>query len=265
MIKNYLKLLFRYLADFGINPIKAVQSIRALPGYFVEYRKLNRQLSAGDGSFIFGQSYPCLADRFEESGVANGHYFHQDLLVAQRVFLNKPLRHVDVGSRVDGFVAHIASFRKIECIDIRLLTSKSENIKYIQADMMGELPDELIGCCESLSCLHALEHFGLGRYGDPLRWDGHIIGFENLLSMLKPSGKLYLSIPIGQQRIEFNAHRVFSISYLFKMFDNKVMIDDFSFVDDRGNLNKGLKFNQHNIETNFECHYGCGIFTLTKT
>ena len=131
-------------------------------------------------------------------------------------------------------------------------------------DLM-KFDENYLNYTDSISCLHSLEHFGLGRYGDPLRWDGHIIGFENLLSMLKPSGKLYLSIPIGQQRIEFNAHRVFSISYLFKMFDNKVMIDDFSFVDDRGNLNKGLKFNQHNIETNFECHYGCGIFTLTKT
>jgi hypothetical protein len=34
----------------------------------------------------------------------------------------------------------------------------------------GSTPD---GYCDSLSCLHALEHFGLGRYGDPIDPRGH--------------------------------------------------------------------------------------------
>ena len=34
--------------------------------------------------------------------------------------------------------------------------------------------------CDSVSCLHALEHFGLGRYGDPVDPDGHLKGFRNL-------------------------------------------------------------------------------------
>ena len=62
---------------------------------------------------------PCLTDRFEESGAARGHYFHQDLLVAQRIFDSAPARHVDMGSRIDGFVAHVASFREPEQRDLR--------------------------------------------------------------------------------------------------------------------------------------------------
>ena len=54
--------------------------------------------------------YPIINEFNDNSGTAKGHYFHQDLLVAQYIFKNKPKKHVDVGSRVDGFVAHVASF-----------------------------------------------------------------------------------------------------------------------------------------------------------
>jgi hypothetical protein len=62
-----------------------------------------------------------LEDFADNAGVAKGHYFHQDLLVAKYIFEAKPERHIDVGSRVDGFVAHVASFREIEVLDVRPL------------------------------------------------------------------------------------------------------------------------------------------------
>lgn len=37
----------------------------------------------------------------------------------KHIFDSSPQRHLDVGSRIDGFVAHVASFREIEVIDIR--------------------------------------------------------------------------------------------------------------------------------------------------
>jgi hypothetical protein len=65
------------------------------------------------------------------------------------------------------------------------------------------------GYCDSLSCLHALEHFGLGRYGDPVNPNGYRQGLENLATLLRPGGTFYLSIPIGYERVEFNANWVF--------------------------------------------------------
>ena len=41
---------------------------------------------------------------------------------------------------------------------------------------MSPLRHELIECCDSLSCLHTVEHIGLGRYGDPVNCDGHLVG-----------------------------------------------------------------------------------------
>lgn len=161
-------------------------------------------------------------------------------------------------------MAHVASFRKISVVDIRPLASHVRNIEFLQADLMNALPVEYLESCDSLSCLHALEHFGLGRYGDPVCWDGYRVGFDNLLTMLKPDGKFYFSVPIGEQRIEFNAHRVFSVASLLAMFANRLQVNDFSFVDDHGNLHESMMLDEQNIKHNFGCSYGCGIFELTK-
>lgn len=264
MIKKTLKTTLQYLDIFGIDPLKAIWSLRGMPAYISDYLELKRQKSESNGDFEFGQFKPYLGDRFTDSGQARGHYFHQDLLVASKIFANEPMRHIDVGSRIDGFVAHVASFRKISVIDIRPLSSRIHNVEFLQADLMSALPTELHDVCDSLSCLHALEHFGLGRYGDPVRWGGYQMGFDNLLSMLKPDGKFYFSVPIGPQRIEFNAHRVFSIAYLLEMFRDRLRLDDFSFVDDRGDLHESILLDEQAKSSNCGCTYGCGIFELTK-
>lgn len=149
-----------------------------------------------------------LNERLQLSGTAKGHYFYQDLLVAKRIYECAPRRHIDVGSRVDGFVTHVAVFREIEVVDIRPLDVAVANIKFIQMNAMADLDTKWFGICDSLSCLHAFEHFGLGRYGDPVAPDGYERGFANLVDILQPGGILYFSVPIGRQRVEFNALRV---------------------------------------------------------
>jgi SAM-dependent methyltransferase len=186
------------LADAGRFLRALVRSIRGLGPFFRNYRAIHRQAAKSRGEFPFRNLSPCLDDRFKAGGVASGHYFHQDLHVAQLIFRNQPRRHVDVGSRVDGFVAHVASFRPIEVLDIRPMRSTIPNIISRQADVMAE-PFPLETCCDSLSCLHALEHFGLGRYGDPVDYYGYQRGWRNLHRMLEPGGKLYFSVPIGPQ------------------------------------------------------------------
>jgi hypothetical protein len=57
--------------------------------------------------------------------------------------------------------------------------------------------------------LHAIEHFGLGRYGDPVNPQGYQRGIANMAQLLQPGGTFYLSTPIGQERVEFNANWVF--------------------------------------------------------
>lgn len=171
---------------------------------------------------------------------------------------------MDVGSRIDGFVAHVASFREIEVIDIRKQKSSIQNIKFMCLDFMDNLNKSLFEYYDSVSCLHALEHFGLGRYGDSIIYDGHVRGLDNLHRLLTKNGKLYLSVPIGPQRIEFNAHRVFSVRYLLGLFEDKFKVDCFSYVSDNGDLHENSILTEENIFNKFGCYYGCGIFEMTK-
>lgn len=261
MKKIILKLVFVFNL-LGIDLIKMVKFLLGIPFFIKNYEKLKKQMKIKN-EFVFGKFYPILDERKSEGGVMKGHYFHQDLLVAQKIFKNNPIRHIDIGSRIDGFVAHVATFREIEVFDIRPIENSVKNIIFKQADLM-QLPSDMKECCDSLSALHVIEHFGLGRYGDPIDIDGHLKAIDNLSIMLKPNGKFYFSVPIGKQRIEFNAHRVFSIKYLLHILDDKFSIDAFHFVDDNGDLFKNAILSEESIKTNFSCTYGCGILELIK-
>ena len=82
--------------------------------------------------------------------------------------------------------------------------------------------------------------------------------------MLQQGGTFYFSVPIGRQRIEFNANRVFSIQYLLDYFNDKYDIKSFSYVDDKRDLHDNQPLTTETIKNNCGCKYGCGIFELTK-
>ncbi len=259
-MKKKLNILFGFL---GINPIQFFINIKGLGWFMRDYRRVNKALD-GNKDFAISSLYPCLADKSDKAGTNSGHYFHQDLLVAQQVFLDNPVNHIDIGSRIDGFVAHVASFRKINIIDIRELKSELRNIEFVQLNVCDSLKTEFIEMTDSISCLHAIEHFGLGRYGDPIDTDAHLKALDNFYTMLKPNGRFYFGTPIGPQRIEFNAHRVFSVKYILEKLNNRFKVEDFHYVNDKGDLIHSVQMTQFNIDSNFGCEYGCGIFFLRK-
>ncbi len=209
------------------------------------------------------QLNPILFDYTTQAGFARGDYFHQDLLVANLIHEAKPERHVDIGSRIDGFVANVAAFRPIEIIDIRPLKDTGhKNIHFLQADLMkeGHVLDEIT---DSLSCLHAIEHFGLGRYGDPITPDGHLRGFVNLLRMLKPGGILYISFPIGPRtEVHFNAHRVFDPAEILGWPTGGAPLEllQFHYVDKAGALHRDVPLSSAGLRA--EC--SCGIYVFRK-
>ncbi len=239
--------------------------LNRMRSYFLflqDLKEIKRQ-KGQDTTFPLGKNKKILRERFEESGVMSGHYFHQDLYVARRIFQHNPQRHVDVGSRTDGFVAHVAVFREIEIFDIREQTKKVKNVIFKQADLT-QLPAELINYCDSISSLHAIEHFGLGRYNDAIDYFGYLKAIQNLGQILQPGGRFYFSVPMGPQRIEFNAHRVFSIAYVLELFHEKFVLNHFSYVNDAGDIFEDVNLTQEAIENNLGCWYGCGIFEFTK-
>jgi len=131
-MKHIIKRIYILLVGFGVNPLTMWKSIIGIPFFIkdVFVFQIQKYISRESQYFSFGLPFPILDERFEEGGSASGHYFHQDLLVAQRIFENNPIIHFDIGSRVDGFVAHVASFRKIEALDVRPTEAKVENITF---------------------------------------------------------------------------------------------------------------------------------------
>ena len=249
------------MRTFGFSPRHFFSAVKGIPFFFHNMKSIKSQLSGSE--FKISSYYPCFSDRFETSGSIPMHYFYQDLYVARRLYENNPHKHVDIGSRIDGFVAHVAVFREIEVIDIRDIKNTIPNVQFIRADLMSE-DFGFAGYCDSISCLHTIEHFGLGRYGDPVNKDGHITGLKNISRMLKQGGRLYLSTVIGPQRIEFDAHRVFSVRYLIDHLEKTYRIENFSYIDDDNNFYPSAELTNDNVENNFHCNYGCGIFELIK-
>jgi hypothetical protein len=221
-------------------------------------RQKNEWLNSGG---TISKNWMILTDYSLKAGIANGHYFHQDLLVANFIFEDNPPRHIDVGSRIDGFVAHVASFRKIEIIDIRpLRKSEHKNIEFIQANLLEPVKIEKT---DSLSCLHTIEHFGLGRYSDPININGHVEGIYKLVDLVKKGGRLYISFPIGHENeIHFNAQRIFHPKWIFSIptVSQKLRLLRFDYVDDEGDLHLNALVDEAVGTTN----YGCGIYTFEK-
>ncbi len=244
-------------AQFGIDPRRFGRSLKGIPRYVSGWLRFRK----GFNGKI--KLRPCLYDWYEEGGSTRNEYFLQDLYVAQKIHRGNPKRHVDIGSRVDGFVAHIASFREIEVFDIRPITSQIPGVVFSQADLMS--PTNLIaGYCDSLSCLHALEHFGLGRYGDPIDPKGSDSGLTNMAKILQPSGLFYLSVPIGRERVEFNAHRVFNpLSLIQLAAENGLVLTEFASIGPDRALVQADDLTR-DIGGLAKLDYSLGIFTFIK-
>lgn len=206
---------------------------------------------------------PCLHDWYEEGGATTAEYFWQDLHVARKIFRANPQRHVDVGSRVDGFVAHVAAFREVQVFDIRPLSNLIPGVDFRQADVT-HLSDIHFDYCDSLSCLHALEHFGLGRYGDPVDPQGYEAGLNNMAKMLQSGGVFYLSVPVGRARVEFNAHRVFDPIALVRLASSySLRLCDLAWVESGRKLFQSESLNR-DLEKLSQLEYSLGIFTFIK-
>lgn len=260
MTQFKLKRFFILLEIFGINLKQLYIAFLSLP-WFLKNIYLFIQLKKQQKKIEFSwKIFPIFTDRFESSGYLKGHYFHQDLMIAQKIFENKPANHLDIGSSIYGFVSHVASFRLIEVVDIRDNTSQTENIKFKKLDIMNFEPEK-IQKYDSISCLHVVEHFGLGRYNDKINYNGHIVGLKNIAKINSENGFFYLSTPIGKATIYFNAHRVFNVNYILKIIEPYYKLLEFHFVDDNGILWK----NQNAVTFNSELlDYGCGIFILRR-
>ncbi len=182
--------------------------------YWQEYRVFRKQSGNSDIKISI-----VLGENRNASSSADGHYFWQDLYCAKWIHQRQPINHLDVGSRVDGFIANLLTFMEVTVLDVREGTVKIPGLNFLVGNAQEPLRN-LEGKFASVSSLHSIEHFGLGRYGDPLDFEGHIKGLINISKCVQLNGHLYISFPVGNPRIEFNAQRIIDPHWAEQLLGN---------------------------------------------
>lgn len=223
-----------------------------LPRYVRHWREYAR--GAGHATPRFADAYPCLGD-WTSTTPFDPHYFYQGAWLARRIATRNPSRHVDIGSSTLTLSVLSATTETLH-IDYRPLEAELPGLRCLSGDILA-LPLE-DGSVDSLSCLHVIEHIGLGRYGDRIDPEGSRKAARELARVLAPGGRLYLSTPVGRERICFNAHRVFAPETVLGMLQ-PLRLEAFALVDDAGSFHDpGELGSAHGLE------YGCGLFELSR-
>ena len=243
-------------AFLGFSPYHFAATLRNAP-VFVRQLRTYRRLNTGPFEAAGRDLEPILTDYRAPAGIARGHYFHQDLWAARKIAARRPARHVDVGSRIDGFVAHLLTVMPVTVIDIRPLESDVEGLTFFQADAtrLDNIPD---GSIASLSSLHAVEHIGLGRYGDTVDPEGWVKALAQFKRVLAPGGVLYLSVPIGRERLCFNAHRIFRPRTIVDAC-TPLQLVSFAAVDDADRMHASASLDAFD-----DARFSCGLFEFAQ-
>jgi SAM-dependent methyltransferase len=235
--------------------LRAVRAAVVVPGAvrYLRDRHTYRGLPEAE-PLRWRDAFPKLGDRLSTSPY-DSHYLHQDTWAAQRVAETGPGRHVDVGSRVD-YVCFLTAVTKVAFVDIRPLTANIEGLESITGSVL-EMPfaDQSL---ESVSCLHVVEHIGLGRYGDPLDPAGTRKAIAELQRVVAPGGTLLFSTPVGTPRVCFNAHRVHDPLQLREWFGELELVE-FAGVDDAGTFRRHRELGEL-----AGASYSCGMYHLKR-
>lgn len=222
-----------------------------------EYQKKNKR-----ENFCVNKDnlWPILWDKYSKAGTM-GNYFLQDLWAAKLINKAGTKKHFDIGSRIDGFIGHLLAMNiEVTLIDIREFPGEIEGLHTIvdDATLLREIPEKSI---ESMSALCSLEHFGLGRYGDPIDPEACFLCFVEIQKRMKPGGNLYLSLPIGRERVEFNAHRIFYASTIVNCFCEMELVEYSCVTEEKIEYNVDIhKYDQDEHNGN----YRYGLFHFVK-
>lgn len=199
--------------------------------------------------------YPQVRDKTARTSF-DRHYLYHPAWAARVVSQIKPSVHVDISS-ILHFGTILSAFVPVKFYDYRPADIELSNYSSAHADLLA-LPftDNSI---ESLSCMHTLEHVGLGRYGDPINPEGDLKAISELKRVLKPDGNLLIVVPVGKPKIEYNAHRIYSYEQITEYF-SEFSLKEFALIPEKdGGLIYGASASQVAQE-----NYACGCFWFEK-
>ncbi|MBA2687956.1 MAG: DUF268 domain-containing protein, partial [Gemmatimonadaceae bacterium] len=137
--------------------------------------------------------YPRMTDATATTGF-DRHYVFHPAWAARILAETNPDQHVDVSSTL-YFCSLVSAFIPLKFYDYRPANLNLDNLTSESADLLA-LPFPS-GSVKSLSCMHTIEHVGLGRYGDELDYDGDLKAMAELERVLAPGGNLLFVVPVG--------------------------------------------------------------------
>jgi SAM-dependent methyltransferase len=253
IVMTGVKRLLRHWAMALLYP-RPLAGLLYLPRYIRHWIGYRNRAGAGSMPMPLSAMQPCLGDWVAHTPF-DAHYFYQGAWLARKVAADKPQRHVDIGSSVMT-IGVLSGFVETEFVDFRPLQANLSGLHPRAGNILAlSYADNALA---SLSCLHVIEHIGLGRYGDDIDPEGSRKAARELQRVLRGGGSLYLSLPVGRERVCFNAHRVHHPASVLQMFDG-LQLADFSCVDDGGQLHEHV---QPDFAAAFD--YGCGLFHFRK-
>jgi hypothetical protein len=224
--------------------------------FFSYLEELNRFRNKNDKRFSVKtrDMYPCLKDTIIKTPFDH-HYIYHPAWAARILAQTKPAHHVDISS-ILSFSTIISAFVPVKFYDYRPADLKLNNLESGFADLKQlSFSDNSI---PSLSCMHTIEHVGLGRYGDEIDPRGDLKSITELKRVLKDGGDLLFVTPVGKPRIEFNAHRIYSYEQIAEYF-SPLTLKEFSLIPDTG----GIIINADPTLVKDQ-QYGCGCFWFKK-
>ncbi|MFA6177945.1 MAG: DUF268 domain-containing protein [Candidatus Paceibacterota bacterium] len=189
----------------------------------------------------------------------DAHYIYHPAWAARILAQTKPKFHIDISSTLH-FSSIVSAFIPVHFYDYRPANLFLSNLSSQKADLMS-LPFQN-NSVKSLSCMHTIEHVGLGRYGDPLDPDGDIKAIKEIKRVVEKDGDLLFVVPIGQPKVMFNAHRIYSYAQIKSYFCDDFRIMDFFLIPDNATT-KGVIYNATEKEADQQT-YGCGCFWFKK-
>lgn len=242
----------RYVLGAVRHPLRFLKYLR----HFLTFRRLSRSTTC-DLPIRWRDQYPCLSDETSTTPF-DRHYVYHTAWAARVLAREMPSMHVDISSSL-YFVTNLSAFIPVHFYDFRPADIALSNLTSDRADVCNlPFPDASV---RSLSCMHVVEHIGLGRYGDPLEPLGDRKAMRELQRVLAADGLLLFVVPIGAPRICFNAHRIYAYEDILNEFSELTLVE-FALI--RDDAEGGGLLNNPPGEIMARQDYGCGCFLFTR-
>lgn len=227
------------------------------PKFITDFYKFRSLQGKDEEKIRWDDILPMLKDNTTSTGF-DTHYIYHPAWAARVIKKINPPLHVDISSTLH-FCTQLSAFIPTAFYDYRPAFLNLDNLTSGSADLCNlHFEDNSI---TSLSCMHTIEHIGLGRYGDPLDPDGDKKAAGELKRVLAGNGNLLIVVPVGEARIMFNGQRVYSYEQIISLFSGLDLIE-FSLVPDSA-LQTGIILNAA-PELVKQQQYGCGCFWFKK-